>query len=275
MKIGPIQVLAFEFESIEKFKGQIQEELDHLRGHGLIRIIDLLFILKEHDGSTHSLQMSDMLAHEEAEFGALLGHMLGLALSEEEEALAGELLADIVGEAPGQGMGIAEIREAAATIPPGKAAAWLMVEHTWAMGLSAAIKGADGYLVAQGFLTRDALLAVGREMHAIVEAEVSIERAEALRGAAMLDALSTVAAAEELEQAAINQATATMVGVEAFRTAIAAEAVRALVVAGLLEESDAPEAIETLVAAELITEAALDEALEAADTAATELAAEW
>lgn len=271
MDVGPIQLIAVAFDSVDKFQGQIRRELDELRGHGLIRILDLLFIMKEADGTIHSVQTSDLHSDEAAELGALLSHLVGIGAADESEHL-GDILRAVLAPEPHHGLGLEQIRALAAEIPAGKAAALLLVEHAWAIGLDEAVASAGGYLVEQGFLTRDAMLVVGQEMNAIVEAEVAIERAEAIRGAALLDALTTVAAAEDLKQAAVSKAVATLVGVDALRTSVAAEAVRALVVAGLLEESDAPEAIEVLVSAELITEEALAEAERAADTAAAELA---
>ncbi|NJL06090.1 MAG: hypothetical protein HC911_14535 [Chloroflexaceae bacterium] len=270
MHIGPIQVLAFTFDSVEHFKGEILRELDLLRGHGLIRIIDLLFVMKEQDGSVVTLQSSDLLDVDVEQFGSALRHMLGLEDTDEVDVVD-ELLAEFV--APEQGWSIEDLQATAETVALGTAAAWLLVEHAWALGLSTAIRNAQGSLVVQGFLTRNALLAVGHELNAMVEAEVAIEQAAALKGAAILDALITVAAAEEVQQAAAAQAVASVVGVEAFRTVVAAEAVRALIVAGLLEESDAPEAIDTLVDADLITVGALSEASQAADLALAELAA--
>ncbi len=275
MKIGPIQVIVFAFDSIDKFKGQIQHELDELRGHGLIRVIDLLLLMKEHDGTVHGIQSSDVFDAENIQLGTVLEQMLAERGADPAQADLSIFLDDLEASAEGLGVGLAEIQAVAAEIVPGTAVALLLVEHAWAIGLTSAIRSADGRMVAQGFLTQDALLVVGQELNAIVEAEVAIERADAIRGAAMLDALTTVVAAEEVQQAALAQAVATVVGVEAFRTTVAAEAVRALIVAGVLEEAAAPAALATLVHAELITDAALDEAVHAAELAAAELAQEW
>ncbi|NTU86056.1 MAG: hypothetical protein HGA45_43135 [Chloroflexales bacterium] len=263
MNFGPIQLIAFVFDSVDKFEGQIRRELDELRGRGLIRVLDLLFIMKEADGTVRSLQASDLLDHEVAEFGALLRRMLNLGAADDESAYLGELLGAVMPSEPGQGMSLADIQAAAAGVPAGKAAALLLFEHTWAIGLGEAILSAEGRMVAQGFVTRDALLTVGRELSTIVEAEGAIARAAAIRGAALLDALTTVVAAEELKQAP---------GDEAVRTMAAAEALRALVVAGLLDETAAPDAIDVLVRAGLISAPALHEAGRAADAAAADLA---
>ena len=73
--------------------------------------------------------------------------------------------------------------------------------------------------LAQGFLTPEALVLVGAEVRAVVEAEATIALADAVKGAAVLDALAVVEEAEAVKQAA------------------AAEAARALIAAGLIEEA--------------------------------------
>lgn len=275
MQSGPIQVIAFAFDRVDQFKGQILRELDELRGHGLIRVIDLQFVMKEADGTLHALQERDLPDGSVSTFGALINPLLGLAATVEAHPAQSPALETMLSPAQGLGLGLDEVHAAAANLAPGTAAALLVIEHAWAIGLGAAIGEAGGRMVAQGFLTRDALLAVGRELNAIVEAEVAVERAAALRGAALLDTLATLAAAEEVQQAAIAHAAATVTGVDAFRVAIAAEAVRALVVAGLLAEADAPEAIDALVDAELITADAFQQATDAADAALAELSQDW
>jgi uncharacterized membrane protein len=275
MQSGPIQVLTFAFDRVDRFKGQILRELDELRGHGLIRVLDLQFVMKEADGTVHALQEQDRPDGSVSAFGALIDPLLGLVATTEaypEQAAAQEAM---LAPAQGPGLDLDMVRTAVTELAPGTAAALLLVEHSWAIGLGTAIVEAGGRMVAQGFLTRDALLAVGRELNAIVEAEVAIERAQALRGAAMLDTLTTLAAADEVQREAMAEAISTVVAVEAFRSTVAAEAVRALVVAGLLSEADAPDAIDVLVDAELITRDTVASAAAGADAALAELSQDW
>ncbi len=275
MQTGPIQAIAFAFDRVDQFKGQILRELDELRAHGLIRVIDLRFVMKEADGTVHALQEQDLPDGSVSAFGALLDPLLGLQATVESQPEPAMTLDALLLPEQGPGLTFDEIRAVAADLAPGTAAALVLVEHAWAIGLGTAIREAGGRMVAQGFLTRDALLAVGRELNAIVEAEVAVERAAALRGAALLDTLTTLEAAAELQQAAIAQAAATVDAVDTFRMAIAAEAVRALVVAGLLTEADAPDALDALVDAELITTEAFEQATAAADAIIAELSQEW
>lgn len=275
MQSGPIQVLTFAFDRVDRFEGQILRELDELRSHGLIRILDLQFVLKEADGTVHTLHERDLPDGSVRSFGTLIDPLLGLVATVETSTEQAPGAETMLSPEHGAGLDLDVIRAAVTDLAPGTAAALVLVEHAWALGLGAAITEAGGYMVAQGFLTRDALLAVGQELNAIVEAEVAIERAAAIRGAALLDTLITIEAAEDVQREAMASAITTVVGVEAFRSTVAAEAVRALVVAGLLTEADATEAIDILVDAELISEATLDEATATADAILAELSQEW
>jgi hypothetical protein len=91
MQIGPIQFLAFAFDRVDLLRGAIRRELSALRAHGLVRIIDLRFVMKEADGTLHALQESDLRADEGTAFGALLDRMLGLGAA---DAALAELTAE-------------------------------------------------------------------------------------------------------------------------------------------------------------------------------------
>lgn len=275
MQSGPIQLIVFAFDRVDLFRGQILREIDELRGHGLIRIIDLQFVMKETNGTVRALQERDLPDGSVSAFGALIDPLLGLETTIKAHPDAAPALEAMLSPEQGPGLSLEEIRAAAVNLAPGTAAALVLIEHAWALGLGAAIVEAGGRMVAQGFLTRDALLAVRRELNAIVAAEVADERAAAIRGAVLLDTLTTLAAAEAVQQAALAEAAATVVGVDAFRSAVAAEAVRTLVVAGLLTEADAVEAIDVLLDAELITIDAFQQASDATEAAFAELAQGW
>jgi len=275
MQSGPIQIIAFAFDRVDQFKGQILRELDELRGHGLIRVIDLQFVMKEADGTVHTLQEWDLPDGSVNTFGALIDPLLGLVATTQTYSTQASAQEAMRAPAHGPGLDLDVLRAAVTELAPGTAAALVLVEHAWAIGLSTAVVEAGGRMVAQGFLTRDALLAVGRELNAVVEAEVAVERAQALRGAAMLDTLTTLQAAEEVQREAMAEAITTVVAVEAFRGTIAAEAVRALVVAGLLSEADATEAVDVLVDAELISSDAFQQASDFADAAIAEHNQDW
>ena len=107
-------------------------------------------------------------------------------------------------------------------LQPGKAFGVMMFQHTWAIPLRDAIRRAGGVPLAQGFLTQEALMMVGEKLQAIAEAERTIEVAQIIQSAAILDTLATLQEAE------------------AIKTAIAADVVRTLAVAELMKRRQWP-----------------------------------
>jgi uncharacterized membrane protein len=260
MMIGPMQLIAIGFESNENFRGDILRELDEVNNRGVIKLLDLLFVIKDQDGEVTSLEMSDLTEAEEIEYGALIGGLMGLGAGGAEGATGGMEAGILAAAENSIGLTAEDVQRLADDLEPGTSAAILLIEHTWAVGLKAALKAAGGHPLMQGFLTPEALLMVGQELEAITEAEAAIEAAEAIKGAAMLNALIAVAEAETIEEAAMEEAAEVVAEAEAIKNVAAAEAARALIVAGLIEEAAAQDAIDVLVAADLIEETAVEEA---------------
>lgn len=259
MQIGPIQLIVVGFESNDRFRGQIMRELEALRGRGLMRVLDLLFVMKDKAGNITAFEQSDLTPEEELEWGAVISRMMGL--DGDGPGREGELSPEALAAAEHDyGLTAEDIIQIAEQIEPGTSAGILLFEHTWAIGLKAAIHEAGGHLLAQGVLTPEALWMVGEEIRTIAEAQETIELAEAVKGAAMLDALATVVAAEAIEEEALAEAAEAVVAADMIKTAAAAEAIRALIVAGMIEEAAALEAIDTLHAAGLLEAAAIQEA---------------
>jgi uncharacterized membrane protein len=238
------------FETNERFRGDIMRELNKIRVKGLIRLLDLLFVTKDQQGNISAFKETDLSREEAAEYGVLVNQMMGLTSSQspvqETNAIVG--LADHE-----YGLAPDDVQSIADRIEPGTSAALLLIEHAWATDLKLAVHEAGGRMVAQGFLTPQVLLMVGKELEMMVEAAATIEMAQAVKGAAMLDALITVAEAEEMKETASQEAfKAVATAADRVKTAAAAKAVRSLIAAGLMERADAEEAIETLLAAHLL-----------------------
>ncbi len=250
--IGPVQVLAIGFGPDAEFTGLVLDELDRLTARGLIRVIDLRFATKGEDGSLVVVELGED-SEEAAALGAVADRLLGIAGGGEGPAVGavgGESPAAVdgadaeVGAGAGAGgMGAAgaasrersfglapdDLAGVAQSLAPGESIGVLLIEHLWAAELRAAIRTTGGFPLAQGLLTPEALLMIGAEVRAVAEAEATIEIAEAVRGAAMLDAVRAVAVAEDI------------------KTAAAVEAVRALVVADLVADTATEEALEAPV----------------------------
>jgi hypothetical protein len=150
------------------------------------------------------------------------------------------------------------VRSIIAGLAPGQAVALVLFEHNWAGGLAEAVRNAGGFLMAQGILTRDAVLMVGSELAAIASAEQVIAATEALKGAAMLDALAFTDAAEEA-QALMTDSVVT--------SSIAAETLRTLMGVGVVDDSEIETAILSLVEAGLVAPDLVAVAMDRADGA--------
>jgi uncharacterized membrane protein len=166
--IGPVQMVVVAFDSDADFEGRIMDELAKLERERTIRILDLLFVLK--DAETGELVA---LEHQGADLGAIAGALLGFEF-EGAEAL----------EAPpssegGFGLSAADVQGVGAALAPGQSAAFLLIEHVWARDLKSALRDAGGIPVMEGFLTPETMRAVEPELAAMADAlnELSAEGA--------------------------------------------------------------------------------------------------
>jgi uncharacterized membrane protein len=172
-KIGPVQLVAIGFPLDAEFEGRILDELERLERHETIRILDLLFVGK--DAETGDLLALD---YQGENLGAIVGALLGFEFDGEQPDGTTE---EIQGHA--FGLSQTDMQEMAASLKPGNSAGFLLVEHVWARDLKSAIRDAGGFPLGDGFLTPEALAAVGTELVAISEAIEELETEEAGAGA--------------------------------------------------------------------------------------------
>jgi uncharacterized membrane protein len=173
MAIGPVQLLVLGF-SHPNFHGEIRAELERLKDNDLVRVIDALAVQKNAAGEVRVLHESQLSSDEAAEFGAKVGALIGLGAAGEEGAVAGaELGAATVAERGGV-FSEEEAWDVLAEIPEDSAAALILLEHRWAIGLRDAIARAGGMRLAAEFISPLDLVALGL---------VSAEEAEALESA--------------------------------------------------------------------------------------------
>lgn len=129
MSHGPVQYFVFAFPG-NQFKGEIVPALADAVAGGSIRIVDIVFVRKEADGTTLTLEINDLDDEAFNAFAEIVDHTEGL-------------LADD------------DVLELAAEIPPNNSAALLVFEHVWATQLASAIRDANGQVVTQGFVPRE------------------------------------------------------------------------------------------------------------------------
>jgi hypothetical protein len=232
--VGPVQLIAFEFETLDEFRGDILDRLEEIAPLNAVRILDALFVAKEDNGDLIALELGDLGEEEGDEvLGILIGALLGFSFEGQDPDDG----AVDVGEASAIGVSVADIRAMASGLAPGTAAGLLLVEHQWAAGLRDAISEAGGSLLLQGFLTQDGLAMVGVELSATAEAIAVVELANALEAEATVRALSALAT---IELAAEVQA------------AVVAQTVLGLVEAGFIEKADAEEAATAILGEEVL-----------------------
>jgi uncharacterized membrane protein len=165
--IGPLQLIVIAFEQ-PQFRGEIARELDRLRERGDIRLVDALAVRRNEAGVIDRIQFSDYTPEEKMQLGAVLGGLVGLGAAGKEGAEVGALAgALVIADEYEYGVDTEGLESILEDLPPGGAALYLLIEHRWALGLKRAIRDAGGILVAQDFLSPEALIGVGRELMAV------------------------------------------------------------------------------------------------------------
>jgi DNA-binding NarL/FixJ family response regulator len=235
---APLQVIALSFSRGAGSEDRILAEVDRLRGRGVLRLLDMLFVGKGQDGTVERLIIGD-----DEDFGSLLAAVVPIANG-------GPAVPAPTGDPAA--FDSAGAQALADSLQPGTAVAFLLVEHHWAGPLFDAIAETGGTLIGEGFLTAETGLVVGAEVAAMEEASEVIAQAQAIEADALLTAAAATAEAAE----AVAES-------ERIQSAAAAGAVRALIAAGLVEEAAAHEAVTALTEAGLIV-AAADQAAAAA-----------
>ena len=132
LELGPIDYLVVEFPG-NHMTGEGMPHLVDLVDRGIIRILDLVFIRKDEDGSVSGLSLHDLGAE-------------GIDLSVFEGATSGLLDVD-------------DLAEAASVVEPGSSAGVLVYENSWAAPFANALRRGGAQLVATGRIPVNALLA--------------------------------------------------------------------------------------------------------------------
>lgn len=131
--MGPVDYLVVEFPG-SRMTGEGLPLLVDLVERGIIRILDLVFVKKEQDGTIVGLTVSDLDRDGTLDLAVFEGASSGL-------------------------LGEDDINEAGAVLEPGSSAGILVYENVWAAPFAAALRRGGGELVASGRIPADAVLA--------------------------------------------------------------------------------------------------------------------
>ena len=161
MAIGPVQLLVLGFNEPE-FHGEIITELERLRESDTVRVIDALAVHKDADGGIEVAHLSNLSKDEAIELGSKVGALIGLGIDGEEGMEAGaEIGAEQAAENGVNVFSDDQAWDVLADIPDDSAAAIIMLEHHWAVGLRDAIARAGGFRVSDGFISPLDLVEIG------------------------------------------------------------------------------------------------------------------
>ena len=119
-EIGPVDYLVVEFPG-SRLTGEGLPLLVDLVDRGIIRILDLVFVKKELDGSVVVLTLDDL----DVDLAVFDGASSGLA-------------------------GQDDVADAASVLEPGNSAALVIYENAWAAPLAAALRRNEAQVVASG-----------------------------------------------------------------------------------------------------------------------------
>jgi uncharacterized membrane protein len=178
MGVGPVQLIVLGFDHPE-FKGEIIEELEKLKESDTIKVIDALAVYKDAEGELEVEHLSNLSRDEAVELGSKVGALIGLGIDGEEGMEAGAVAG---AEAAEDGIHVFSEEDAwdvIEDIPPDTAAALLLIEHHWAVPLRDAIVRANGFRIADGFISPLDLVGVG-----LLSAEEAAEHAAIEQGSA-------------------------------------------------------------------------------------------
>ena len=131
--LGPIDYIVVEFPAgASSFTGEMSEALLSLVDAGTIRVVDVLILTKNEDGSVDAMELSDI-----EQLGPL----------QRVEAQLAELLAE------------EDVEHLAAAMDPGSTAGVLIWENLWAAPFASAARRSGGQLIATGRIPIQAIIA--------------------------------------------------------------------------------------------------------------------
>jgi hypothetical protein len=132
-ELGPVDFLVVEFPSDgQAFDDEMLAELTRLHDVGLIRVLDLLVLVKDEDGGVEGHEAGDVIET------AQMRHLQDRT----SEIFSG-----------------ADVDLLAAAMGPGSVAGVIVWENAWALPLLTAARRAGGQMVASGTIPLSALLA--------------------------------------------------------------------------------------------------------------------
>ncbi|HET9738274.1 MAG TPA: DUF6325 family protein [Solirubrobacteraceae bacterium] len=121
-ELGPVDIVVIAYPAGAPMTGEAVPMLLDLVERGIIRVLDVMFVIKEADGTYSGFEATDLDDKSVGDFSAFEGASSGL-------------------------LGDDDVATAAEGIEPGSAAALLIYENRWAAPFAAAVRRNGGRLV--------------------------------------------------------------------------------------------------------------------------------
>ena len=132
IQLGPVDYLIVEWPPGKQPTGEGLGMLADFTERGLIRVLDLVFVRKDEDGSVAGLALMDIDSDGDLDLVEFGGASSGL-------------------------LGQDDYDEAGGALEPGASAAILLYENRWARPFAAAVRASGAQLVASGRISADDL----------------------------------------------------------------------------------------------------------------------
>ena len=129
---GPIEFLVVEFPSGHR-TGENLPLLVDLVDRGIIRLLDLIFLRRDTDGSVSVIELADLDGDGDLDLAVFDGASSGV-------------------------VGADDVAEAGSVLEPGSSAAVVVYENLWAVPLATALHRSGARLVAGGMIPHDTMI---------------------------------------------------------------------------------------------------------------------
>jgi fructosamine-3-kinase len=146
-ELGPVDYVVVGFPADKAdFSGAMADELKKLMESGTVRVLDLLLVTKDEDGSISVAELRD---HDDSVVGELRSLEADLSLM----------------------LAVEDVERIGGDLELGSAAAVLVWENTWAAPFASAVRHSGGELLAMGRIPTQALIAAAEEDREAAQAE--------------------------------------------------------------------------------------------------------
>jgi len=146
-ELGPVDYVVVGFPADKAdFSGAMADELKNLMESGTVRVLDLLLVTKDEDGTISVAELRD---HDDSLVGDLRSLEADLSLM----------------------LAVEDVERIGGDLELGSAAAVLVWENTWAAPFASAVRHSGGELLAMGRIPTQALIAAAEEDREAAQAE--------------------------------------------------------------------------------------------------------